>query len=148
MGALPPAQTPRRNKGRTRFAGKAKRRRIHAACGFRHPTGVENRMTKRFTTGLLLSLLAIASSTAAAKDSVPTPVIKNGSCPAGYYTSGKYCTPTDRARTVIEKKGSCPPGYFTRGNYCAGRENSKLTVPKAGACPPGYSTRGNYCVKN
>jgi hypothetical protein len=48
-----------------------------------------------------------------------TPVVKNGSCPTGYYTSGNYCVPyRNTERPAIPKVGSCPTGYYTSGNYC------------------------------
>ena len=46
------------------------------------------------------------------------PILKNGSCPSGYNSSGNYCVPGSSAHPVIEKNGSCPSGYNSSGNYC------------------------------
>lgn len=98
---------------------------------------------------ITLCLAALIHMQSFAATSAPVvPVIKNGPCPPGYYTSGNYCTPGDRATPLIEKSGPCPPGYYTSGNYCAGRSDSRLAVPKVGPCPPGYYTSGNYCIKS
>jgi hypothetical protein len=47
------------------------------------------------------------------------PVIKNGSCPSGYVSSGNYCVPSgDNSRFALVKNGSCPSGYVSSGDYC------------------------------
>ena len=51
----------------------------------------------------------------------PMPLPKVGSCPLGYYSSGSYCVPSERAgsREAIQKSGStCPLGWYSSGNYC------------------------------
>ena len=77
-----------------------------------------------------------------------TPLIRNGSCPSGYSSSGNYCVPySSSAKPALAKNGSCPSGYSSSGNYClAYSENPKIAIPKSGSCPSGYSSSGNYCV--
>ena len=88
---------------------------------------------------LLFPLLGMA-----AED--PKPVPKTGACPPGYYSSGSYCVPSERAKPVIGKDGPCPPGYYSSGNYCQGQRDSKTVIEKVGPCPPGYYSSGNYCL--
>jgi len=76
-----------------------------------------------------------------------SPIIKNGSCPSGYSSSGNYCKPGSNARYAVPKNGSCPSGYSSSGNYCiASSDNSKTAIPKVGSCPSGCSSSGNYCL--
>ncbi len=58
------------------------------------------------------------------------PVIKNGSCPSGYVSSGNYCVPSgDSSRFAITKSGSCPSGYVSSGDYClASGDNSRQAI--------------------
>lgn len=78
-----------------------------------------------------------------------TPLIKDGACPSGYYTSRAYCAPTPNARAAVAKSGSCPSGYFSSGNYCvASSAAAAPAVPKHGACPSGYRTSGAYCLRS
>lgn len=95
-------------------------------------------------------LLMATSQVFAQQNTVAGPVIKEGSCPSGYYTSGNYCVPSSaNAKTAIIKEGSCPSGYYTSGGYCvANSESAKQAIPKSGPCPSGYYTSGNYCVRN
>jgi hypothetical protein len=65
-------------------------------------------------TGTLLLLL------------LATPVVKVGTCPVGWYTSGAYCipsraTPSTNSRDVIQKVGTCPLGWSTQSSYCITR---------------------------
>ena len=65
-------------------------------------------------TGTLLLLL------------LTTPVVKVGTCPVGWYTSGSYCvpsraTPSTNSRDVIQKVGTCPLGWYTQSSYCITR---------------------------
>lgn len=75
-------------------------------------------------------------------------ILRNGSCPPGYNTSGNYCIKTDYGRPAIDRVGACPPGYSTSGNYCLRSEYGRPAIERHGSCPPGYSTSGNYCVRN
>ncbi len=76
------------------------------------------------------------------------PVIKTGSCPSGYSTSGQYCVPGRNARPALPKIGSCPSGYSTSGDYCLIGTNGKPAIPKVGSCPSGYATSGSYCLRS
>ncbi len=75
-------------------------------------------------------------------------LVKLGSCPSGYTTSGKYCVQGKNARPAVQKVGSCPSGYTTSGDYCLMGANGKHAVPKIGSCPSGYTTSGSYCLAN
>jgi hypothetical protein len=78
-----------------------------------------------------------------------SPLLKNGSCPSGYHTSGEYCIPGKNAKSAIIKVGSCPSGYHSSGNYCIAGNNAKSVLLKAGnSCPAGYHTSGQYCLEN
>lgn len=78
-----------------------------------------------------------------------SPILKNGSCPSGYRTSGKYCIPGKNAKFAIIKLGSCPSGYHSSGNYCLAGNNAKTVILKAGnSCPSGYYSSGQYCLEN
>jgi hypothetical protein len=47
------------------------------------------------------------------------PIQKLGTCPLGYFSSGRYCVPTSKqSKPVIEKYGTCPVGFYSTGNYC------------------------------
>lgn len=91
--------------------------------------------------------LAVASACLAAPPAAP--ILKEGSCPSGYYSSGNYCVPNSSARFALPKLGSCPSGYYSSGNYCvASSDSSRLAIPKSGSCPSGYYSSGNYCVSS
>ncbi|WP_211354119.1 hypothetical protein [Thiohalocapsa marina] len=77
----------------------------------------------------------------------PLPLVKLGTCPSGYSTSGEYCVPGKQARFALEKRGTCPSGYFTSGAYCVAGSQGRVAIPKVGSCPPGWSTSGNYCLR-
>jgi hypothetical protein len=100
------------------------------------------------TTRLLLLLLAGTALfwPTCSLASAAQPVLKNGSCPSGYRTSGQYCIPRKNAHFAIEKVGSCPTGYRTSGNYCLANKNAGFAIPKNGNCPTGYRTSGAYCI--
>ena len=94
---------------------------------------------------IILGLTVVAVNVAAS----PQPLVKDGSCPSGYYASGNYCVPDAHARFAVPKTGSCPSGYFSSGNYCVAQsEDSKLAIPRNGSCPNGYFASGDYCVAN
>ena len=75
---------------------------------------------------------------------------KDGSCPGGYHTEGRYCVGNrDDSPAAIVKDGSCPGGYHTEGRYCVGNRNDPpAAIVKDGSCPGGYHTEGRYCVGN
>ena len=92
-------------------------------------------------------LLAVAISGLAVAAPPPQPIIRDGSCPSGYYASGNYCAPGSNARFAIERNGSCPSGYFASGKYCvASSNNSKAVIHRSGSCPSGFYASGKYCV--
>ena len=79
----------------------------------------------------------------------PQPVVKIGSCPSGYSTSGQYCIPGQNARVALGKREQCPSGYSTSGAYCLAGQQARPALPKVGStCPPGWSTSGHYCLRN
>ncbi|MEN9314680.1 MAG: hypothetical protein RIS35_1073 [Pseudomonadota bacterium] len=97
---------------------------------------------------LTLALLASAALAAHASPP-PQPVVRTGSCPSGYYSSGNYCVPGNNARFALPRSGSCPSGYYSSGDYCvASSESSRLAIPRAGSCPSGYYSSGDYCVSS
>ena len=95
----------------------------------------------------LILIFFVFGCSAVAEQLPATPIIKNGSCPSGYVTSGKYCMPSSHAKMAIEKIASCPSGYVTSGRYCvASSANTRHAIPKVGSCPNGYATSGGYCL--
>ena len=94
---------------------------------------------------VLMSLIACDLS---AGEVMAVPLVKNGSCPSGYSSSGNYCAPGSSAMFAVEKRGSCPSGYSSSGNYCLASKNAKLAVQKVGSCPSGYSSSGDYCLSS
>jgi hypothetical protein len=102
---------------------------------------------------IALSCLAVAGGLASPSQAVaspaPQPVLRHGSCPSGFYSSGDYCVPGSGARFALARNGSCPSGYFSSGNYCvASSDSSRLAIPRSGSCPSGYFSSGQYCVSN
>ncbi len=93
---------------------------------------------------LVFSILLISPTLAFAQQ----PILRNGSCPSGYYSSGNYCVPTSSASPVIERNGSCPSGYYSSGNYCVMTSSGKPAIHRSGSCPSGYYSSGNYCVRS
>ncbi len=98
----------------------------------------------RCLASLAFALLFACSVQAA--DLPVQPILKNGTCPTGYRTSGNYCVPGKSARFALEKVGSCPTGYRTSGKYCVANKKASFAVPKNGSCPSGYRTSGAYCI--
>ena len=105
-------------------------------------------MQGNFMRFVLLLLVVVSSITFAQLPAQP--VIKNGSCPSGYISSGSYCVPSgDSSRFAIVKSGSCPSGYISSGDYClASGDSSRLAIPKQGSCPSGYTSSGDYCLSS
>ncbi|MBK8753397.1 MAG: hypothetical protein IPL99_17935 [Candidatus Competibacteraceae bacterium] len=57
--------------------------------------------------------------------------------------------PAIAAAPVLPKEGACPTGYHTEGRYCVGnRADPPTAVSKEGPCPTGYHTEGRYCIGN
>ena len=105
-------------------------------------------MQGNFMRFVLLLLVVVSSITFAQLPAQP--VIKNGSCPSGYISSGSYCVPSgDSSRFAIVKSGSCPSGYISSGDYClASGDSSRLAIPKQGGCPSSYTSSGDYCLSS
>jgi hypothetical protein len=99
---------------------------------------------------LILAIIGLALISAIANATpTPQPLVRESSCPSGYYSSGTYCVPSNDAKFAIERIGSCPSGYYSSGNYCvASSNNSKLAIPRINSCPSGYYSSGNYCLSN
>lgn len=96
---------------------------------------------------LLLSSLVIMCGyvrLASAQGALP----REGTCPAEFFSSGKYCVPIkDDAKPAMPRGGQCPSGYYSSGNYCvAMKRDAPVAVPKDGSCPSGYYASGSYCV--
>ena len=98
---------------------------------------------------LALLTMALTSGVVANATPIPQPLVRESSCPSGYYSSGAYCVPSNNAKFAIERLGSCPSGYYSSGNYCVASSNdSKFAIPRINSCPSGYYSSGNYCVSN
>ncbi|WP_341880845.1 hypothetical protein [Synechococcus sp. UW140] len=105
-----------------------------------------------FAKLLAFTALLCSSATGFAEQPV-RPLIKQGSCPLGYYSSNNYCVPsnTNSSRGAIEKAGSsCPLGFYSSGNYClSSPSNNREAIQKAGnSCPLGWYSSSDYCVKS
>lgn len=94
--------------------------------------------------------LLIMSGTLFAMPLFAQPIIKNGSCPSSYVSSGNYCVPSgNNSRFAIVKNGSCPSGYVSSGDYCLASSNSsRQAIQKQGSCPSGYVSSGEYCLSS
>ena len=79
--------------------------------------------------------------------SVYAQVVKIGSCPSGWNSSGNYCKAGNNAQPIVHKNGSCPSGWNSAGNYCKAGSSAKGIIAKLGSCPSGWNSAGNYCVK-
>jgi hypothetical protein len=95
-----------------------------------------------------VAVLAASLAVTPASAEEPTPVVKQGACPSGYYPNGNYCAPAAGAKPAIPKRGACPSGYRANGSYCLAARDARPAVPRKGACPAGYSGAGEYCLKN
>jgi hypothetical protein len=62
-----------------------------------------------------MNVLAVVILVAAAQ-----PFVKNGDCPSGYYSSGGFCTPTNKdARPAVPRPpGAKPSGWYASGSGC------------------------------
>ncbi|MDQ5908708.1 MAG: hypothetical protein QG599_801 [Pseudomonadota bacterium] len=104
----------------------------------------------RWTLPGMLMILSVSFAPGYAGS--PEAILKEGSCPAGYHTEGRYCVGNRGSDppTAISKDGPCPAGYHTEGHYCVGNRNAspRKALPKDGPCPTGYHTEGRYCVSN
>jgi len=71
---------------------------------------------------LLTVIFIVFASVAAYDASAQAPVVKIGSCPAGYKVSGSYCVPkTPATPSAVKKKGTCPAGMKVSGKYCVSK---------------------------
>ena len=109
-------------------------------------------LAQRLALGLAVSLVLLAPSALQAQQPV-RPLVRNGSCPMGYYGSGDYCVPSSSSATggALEKSGNgCPMGFYSSGNYCLSTpSNQREAIQKVGpGCPMGWFGSGNYCVKS
>lgn len=59
-----------------------------------------------------------------------------------------FCGHPVTATQPLPKDGPCPPGYSSYGKYCIPSKHAKPATPKLGPCPPGYYSYGNYCRKS
>lgn len=93
----------------------------------------------------LVLLVSCCSTDLLAQTALP----KVGTCPSGFYSSGKYCVPIkDDGKPAMLRGGQCPSGHYSSGKYCvANSKESRPAVPKNGTCPSGYYTSGSYCIK-
>jgi len=95
-------------------------------------------------TSLLLALIIPVKVNAAPS---PQPILRNGTCPSGYYASDKYCVPTGSAKFAIERDGACPGEYYASDKYCvAATDLAKAVIPRTGSCPSGWRASGRYCT--
>ncbi len=95
-------------------------------------------------TGLVLALLIPVNVDAAPP---AQPIIRDGTCPSGYYAGDEYCAPTSSAQFAIKRDGSCPSGYYASDKYyVAATDSAKAVIPRAGSCPSGWYASGNHCV--
>lgn len=111
----------------------------------------DSRMGLRLRSLVALALLLAVPAMIAPVLAAPPaqPLLRSGSCPSGYYSSGKYCVPGSSARFAIDRNGACPSGYYSSGNYCvASSDNSGAAIHRSGSCPGGYYASGKYCVES
>jgi hypothetical protein len=93
----------------------------------------------------LVLLVSCCSTDLLAQTALP----KVGTCPSGFYSSGKYCVPIkDDGKPAMLRGGQCPSGHYSSGKYCvANSKESRPAVPKNEICPSGYYISGSYCMK-
>lgn len=109
-------------------------------------------MKTLFNTTLLLALCLPLSSVA---QQLPQPSVlpQQGSCPSGYSSDSRYCTPSGNATYAFLKaviSNSCPIGYASSGAYCVAFSNNAdyVFVKTGSSCPSGFMSSGNYCIKS
>lgn len=64
-----------------------------------------------------ISALIVIGVAYAASPLTPIPLPQKGSCPFGYTSDSKHCTPSNGAKFAILKgpSGSCPSNYSSKG---------------------------------
>ena len=100
---------------------------------------------------IVLIVLTLAVLVKAATPLTPAPLPQKGSCPFGYSSDSKYCTPSNGAKFAILKgpSGSCPSSYSSQGAYCVAESFARFAFVKSGgSCPSGYGSQGDYCVSD
>lgn len=82
---------------------------------------------------VIIAVSGMLAFPAAAQSALP----KDGACPTGFYSSGKYCIPIkDESKPAMMRAGQCPTGYRTSGKYCVAMSKSaREAIPKNGSCP-------------
>lgn len=96
-------------------------------------------------------ILIVTGVAYAAPTLTPVPLPQKGSCPFGYTSDSKYCTPSNGAKFAILKgpSGSCPSNYSSQGAYCVAESYARFAfVKSSGSCPSGYGSQGDYCVSD
>lgn len=100
---------------------------------------------------LQLAMVTFVTTLSAATPLNPVPLPQKGSCPFGYGSDSRYCTPSNGAKFALLKgpSGSCPSNYSSQGAYCVAESFARFAfVKSAGSCPSGYSSQGDYCVSD
>jgi hypothetical protein len=100
---------------------------------------------------MVLVALLTAFTVTAAPMLTPVPLPQQGSCPFGYTSDSKYCTPSNGAKFAILKgpSGSCPSNYSSQGAYCVAESYARFAfVKSSSSCPSGYGSQGDYCVSD
>ena len=105
--------------------------------------------TMKYIVGMFVFSASLYVS--AATSLTPVPLPQKGSCPFGYMSDSKYCTPSNGAKFAILKgpSGSCPSNYSSQGAYCVAESYARFAfVKSSGSCPSGYGSQGDYCVSD
>lgn len=105
-------------------------------------------LIKRVTLAIIG--LSLATPALAQQKLEPRPLPQKGSCPSGYTSDSRFCTPGWSSKFAILKaqSGSCPSGYSSEGAYCVAQGFARFAMPKTGGsgCPSGYTNDGDFCV--
>lgn len=64
----------------------------------------------------IFTIFALCIGQVALAQSVP--VLRQGQCPTGTYTSGSSCVPTGNTQVYYNGGGQCPLGWTRSKNYC------------------------------